>query len=323
MTWSRLLSLPVFAFALQTLLSQTPVVNADKVGLKTNQIKNLVTFGDSYTDTVAISDGGRPWPDYVVQYTGINLSPFARSGATCSNNITYRPFPSLFESQLPDYFAAQRNGTVRHTPSETIYTLWIGTNDVGVSSLLTGSNGASIVDVATCMVNWVKVLYQQGARNFLFQNMLPLETTPLYAPYSWPNRYFNAPRNTSEWSVFMRELTLAGNALTQGSLQALAPTLHDAHIGIFDSHSLFADMYKNPKLYLNGTAPLNVTGAVQTCVYELDKPGSTCTTAQGSARDSFLWYDELHPSEQADRIVAREISEVIQGKSNKWTTWLS
>ncbi len=33
--------------------------------------------------------------------------------------------------------------------------------------------------------------------------------------------------------------------------------------------------------------------------------------------------DELHPSEQADRIVAREIAEVIQGKANKWTTWLS
>lgn len=33
--------------------------------------------------------------------------------------------------------------------------------------------------------------------------------------------------------------------------------------------------------------------------------------------------DELHPSEQADRIVAREIASVIRGKANKWTTWFS
>ena len=34
-------------------------------------------------------------------------------------------------------------------------------------------------------------------------------------------------------------------------------------------------------------------------------------------------YDELHPSEQADRIVAREIAQVIEGHANQWTTWLS
>ena len=34
-------------------------------------------------------------------------------------------------------------------------------------------------------------------------------------------------------------------------------------------------------------------------------------------------YDELHPSEQADRIVAREVAQVIKGQKNQWTTWLS
>jgi hypothetical protein len=44
-------------------------------------------------------------------------------------------------------------------------------------------------------------------------------------------------------------------------LQALAPTLPGSHIAIFDSHSLIQDMFDHPALYLNGTAPLNVTGA--------------------------------------------------------------
>ncbi|KAF8153950.1 GDSL lipase/acylhydrolase [Crassisporium funariophilum] len=296
-------------------------------GIRPNQIKNLVTFGDSYTDVVAVSNGGTQWPVYASGYASVSLFPFARSGATCSNNITFRPFPSLFESQLPAYFQATAKGaSVKLDPRETIYTLWIGTNDVGANALLTGSDDASLVDVTSCMVNWVKVLYQNGARNFLFQNMIPLENVPLYAPVSYPSRYWTAQRNTTEWSVFMTELVLNGNALTKLMLQALAPSLKDAHIGIFDSHSLFADMFAHPSLYLNGTAPLNTTGAVKACVFQQNEstgdPG-TCTIATGTAKDSFLWFDELHPSEQADRIVAREVAQVIKGQANKWTTWLS
>ena len=61
--------------------------------------------------------------------------------------------------------------------------------------------------------------------------MIPLETTPLYSADSYPNRYWTAQRNTTEWSVFMRELTTAGNAIARLQLQLLAPTLYGAHIG--------------------------------------------------------------------------------------------
>lgn len=65
--------------------------------------------------------------------------------------------------------------------------------------------------------------------------------------------------------------------------------------GLFDSHSLFADMFARPHLYLNGTAPLNVTGAVHSCVLQPDKSTSdpVCTDAVGTDQDSFLWYVAL------------------------------
>nr|VWO97463.1 Mannitol 1-phosphate dehydrogenase [Ganoderma boninense] len=156
--------------------------------------------------------------------------------------------------------------------------------------------------------------------------MIPLETTPLYSADSYPNRYWTAQRNTTEWSVFMKELTTSGNAIARLELQLLAPTLHGAHVGFFDSHSLFADMVARPQLYLNGTAPLNVTGAVHSCVFDLNEstgdPG-VCTDATGTDQDSFLWFDELHPSVQAERVVAKAISDVIHRRSEKWITWLS
>ena len=159
-------------------------------GPRPNQIKNLVTFGDSYTDIVsteqhsatirtreltvrnqdAHADGGVMWPIFAAQDGNLTLFPFAKSGATCSNNVTTNGAPSVFEAQLPAYFAA--NLTLR--PSETVYTLWIGTNDVGVHGLLTdhlSTPNVSLVDVVACAVNWVEVLYKSGARNFIFQNV--------------------------------------------------------------------------------------------------------------------------------------------------------
>jgi len=169
-------------------------------------------------------------------------------------------------------------------------------------------------------------MYASGARNFLFQNMIPLQSTVLYSVDSYLNHYWTLERNTTEWNVSMSEITRSGNKLQELMLEALVPSLKDAHLGLFDSYSLFEDMLANPSSYLNGTAPLNITGCVHSCVYQLNESTAdtgVCTIANGTDRDSFLWYDELHPSEQTDRNIAKEIAEVVEGKQNRWTTWLS
>lgn len=168
--------------ALSALLALFPAVvygakpeshdHGNKQPFHKNQIQSLVTFGDSYTDVTWITNGGTiQWPQYVARYAGIQLYPYAKSGATCSNDLTYRPFPPLFGSQIPTFLGDQKNHTIKVDPRSTLYTLWIGTNDLGVSSLLTGDSSASIVDVAGCMVNWVQTMYDNGGRNFLFQNV--------------------------------------------------------------------------------------------------------------------------------------------------------
>ncbi|KDQ55498.1 carbohydrate esterase family 16 protein [Jaapia argillacea MUCL 33604] len=312
---------------LSACLTLVPSVLAWSTGVQPGQIQNLVTFGDSYTDAGAPADGGVAWPTYAAGYGPFNLYPFAKSGAVCSNYLTPRQFPPVFEYQLPAYFNETSNGTIKLDPNTTIYTLWIGTNDVGVGALLTGSDpGVTLVDTIGCAVNWVNALYASGARNFLFQNMLPLQNTILYSANSYPSRYWTAERNTTEWNVMMTELTNSGNQISRLLLSNLAPALPGAHVGLFDSYGLFTDMYNYPANYLNGTAPLNVTGCVHSCVLNVNEstgdPG-VCTIANGTDRDSFLWYDELHPSEQSDRIVAREITAAIKRTSEEWTTWFS
>jgi hypothetical protein len=105
-------------------------------------------------------------------------------------------------------------------------------------------------------------------------------------------------------------------------------------------------MFAHPASYLNGTAPsFNVTGTVNTCVFQLgDSDESVCTLVNGTDRDSYLWwvplrhhgvietraedsgmrrFNELHPSEQADRVVAGEIANIIETKGSRWVDWLS
>lgn len=158
------------------------ILASAKNPLRSNQITAFVPFGDSYTDTFTPADGGTAWPTYAVGYAGkgVSLFPFARSGATCSNNLVSRPFPSVFESQLPLWLQEKANGSLSYLvrpeargQENALYFLWIGTNDVGDNGLLTGQSapGVSLVDVVKCMINWVKVVYQNGGRNFIFANV--------------------------------------------------------------------------------------------------------------------------------------------------------
>lgn len=109
----------------------------------------------------------------------------------------------------------------------------------------------------------------------------------------------------------MKEFIVTGNELSRLMLKDLATTLPGVHIGsyavsycshlydrylenpgLFDSYSLFLDILARPQLYLNGTAPLNTTGAIRSCVYELNESledTGNCTIITGSDADSYLW----------------------------------
>lgn len=173
-------------------------------------------------------DGGAAWPIYAARYGNFKLLPYARSGAPCSNNLTPRPAPALFEDQLPLFLEELYNGTLQLNLEETMVTLWIGGNDVGRNALITGSDkGVTIADTTECAVDFLKVMYDLGARNFLFQNvsttlvlippkrqvndcchvqMAPFDRTILYSAVSYPNRYWTMERNTTQWNDYMAEL---------------------------------------------------------------------------------------------------------------------
>lgn len=119
-------------------------------------------------------DGGTAWPIYAADYGHYTLFPYAKYGAPCSTKLVPIPYPSLLESQLPAYLQDKSNGTLKTVhASDTVYTVWIGANDIGDWGLLTGQGepNVTVVDIVKCTMEWVRGLYGSGARYFLFQNV--------------------------------------------------------------------------------------------------------------------------------------------------------
>lgn len=99
-------------------------------------LKNVVTFGDSYTDsTNFIVTGGTTWPEYLASYADLHLFPFAISGATCNNDSTPRLlFPDVLHDELGAFFNTTKKNKTKLVPEETLYTLWIGERRLVIGS---------------------------------------------------------------------------------------------------------------------------------------------------------------------------------------------
>jgi len=174
----------------------------------------LVTFGDSYTDNGRLSyyiknkgkappagelhaeslttaSGGLTWPQFVAKDADAKLLDYAVSGATCSNKIVERDasfigrsFPAILDDEIPSFVAdAAFKSLSPRTPENTIYAVWIGTNDLGAGAFLTDSQapGATITDFVGCIWSVFDAIHKAGGRRFVLLNEAPLELTPLYA----------------------------------------------------------------------------------------------------------------------------------------------
>lgn len=130
------------------------------------------------------------------QNANVSLYDYAVSGAVCSNKITPRPlpaingpYPSVLEYEVPAYLADSNHKNDSGKPfmsissDDTVYAIWIGTNDLGEGAFLTDSQvpNKTIPDYVECIYSVFDHVYDNGGRYFVLMNMAPLQLTPLYA----------------------------------------------------------------------------------------------------------------------------------------------
>jgi len=325
---------------------------------------NLVAFGDSYTDenrlgyftshngvgpppgtllpeSFSTPGGGITWARFVSNFTGAKLFDYAVSGAVCDNNIIDRflgaingPFPDVvYETEAfvadTEFINATTHTNTLFTnrkADNTVYSMWIGTNDLGTFAFLTDSSlhGTSIPDYVDCVFDKFDVIYKAGGRFFVLMNLAPLQLSPLYGfpgiPGTFTVSQYWPTKNTwneTEISGKMKEFTKTTNSLFayRTPVEVLLNKRYPgASFAVFDTNSLLTDIYNNPAKYL--TSPFNVTGPFHIC----DTTGANCVNQEGTL-DQYMWFDELHPSQKTDEIVATEFVKVVQGTSTYATYW--
>ncbi|KAE8393090.1 hypothetical protein BDV23DRAFT_180970 [Aspergillus alliaceus] len=323
------------------------------------EFKNLVTFGDSYTDDTRLSyfyahngsappvgwkqpetnessSGGYTWGHYVGKAANITRHNYAVSAAVCSNKITPRTmpplgmfYPSVLEYEIPAFIAdnqyidPQGNRFLDIPPDVTVYAIWIGTNDLGNYAFLTDSQaaGKTIPDYAECVYEALDGIYASGGRYFVILNNAPLHLTPQYALLEnggaksvswWPDK----PDNQTLINYRIWEQVANANEIFKYKTPfevLVADRYPGAGVAVMDMYGLLSDIYYNPEEWF-GRIGANVTGFVKHCNSE----GEDCVHLQDE--ETFMWFDELHPSDTTDRFIAEEFVKVVNGES-RWATY--
>jgi hypothetical protein len=99
--------------------------------------------GTVFPESNATAGGGLTWPRWIAKKTGVKSCNYAVSGAVCSNNIVARDvtpnflFPDVLGYEIPALKADLRVNTIPGINAKnTLYALWIGTNDLGGTGFL-------------------------------------------------------------------------------------------------------------------------------------------------------------------------------------------
>lgn len=258
---------------------QTSMQNSHQISYSINQ---LHVFGDSLSDvgTVYKATGGLypPNPPYYrgrysngpvwVEHLAsrLSLSNSQITNTACGGSTT----GGGSINGIPGVLAQVENFTKTHpqTSSKTLYVLWAGANDY--------LNGVANPTVPVANVSRaISALVDMGAKNILVANLPDLGNVP-------------ATRK-SAFSNALTALTTAHNAGLTKSLATLKQQVgSDVHIIEFNTYALYGEAIANPTQF----GFTNVTGA---CVDNL----ANCTQP-----DQFLFWDGIHPTAAAHRILA-------------------
>ena len=265
------------------------MVVAAKFMDKTHPITELYVFGDSLSDTGMVfrATGGMypPNPTYYqgrysngrvwIEYLAESLHLSSKQ----TNNFAYggATTGSVGNSYVPSLLNQVQSFTQTHqkTNSDALYVLWAGANDYlqGVSSATVPVKNLTIA---------INSLTDVGAKKILVGNLPDLGQLPV--------------TRTSTNSVNLSALTQAHNQGLRRSLKILSQQHSDLEIVVLDANTLYRDAIANP-------AAFNFTNVTSPCL----SGSSICSNP-----DQFLFWDGIHPTAAAHRIIGKTAFSTIQ-----------
>ncbi|KAH8693799.1 GDSL lipase/esterase [Talaromyces proteolyticus] len=259
-------------------------------------IYSMFSFGDSYTTTSFNSSAVQPSPDNPmgnpelgqgtatdnVNWVGYMTTVYNKSvvlnynlavyGATVNDSVVDNEPEDLVYQISNDfrshYCLSSFASSPRWSPDASLFTIWIGINDIQFSYQNTDPFG-KIPLVLQSYFRLVEQLYECGARRFLIINVPPTTRTPKMLLFeNWHRK------------IHQRVVTSFNRQLEQG-VYHWRKQHKSASMVLFDSWSFMTKILDNPREYgfLNSD-----------CI------GDRC-----------IWWDGYHPSSAFHRLLAADI----------------
>ncbi|KAG5716875.1 Thermolabile hemolysin [Termitomyces sp. T112] len=257
----------------------------------------LFAFGDSYTtDGFNISAGvdspvsgftssnGPNWVNFLgatYNQTDVKVFDLASGGATVDAALV-PPFSSTVFSI---------------DSSNSLFAFWIGINDVGNSfgwTNITGHEPAFYKKILIRLESQLEILYEEGARSFLFLTVPPTDRAPIFLQQGS--------------KVVKRLHPLIANYNAQ--LATIVDNFKARHkdldqVTVFDTQPIFNTLPDNA----NALGFVNATGwceAYQNGTAEKNTQIDPCAPVS-----SYFWLNNLHPLFTVHDVVARGISTTL------------
>jgi len=278
-------------------------------------------FGDSLSDTgnaATLSGGAFPGTpsgtastgpvaaDYMANYFGVSGygpsaaggSNFAVIGATTgTKNFNYEindpagvnGIPGLASSGMTSQLAAFITAAPTFDPNSTLFMVWGGPNDLFLGQAL-GEDPATVT-VPTAVNNLATIvggLAAAGAKTVLVPLMPDLGVTPLGL--------------ASGNALLFSQITAGFNNALTGAM-AQVEQLTGVNVIIADTSAYLAQVLANP-------ATFGFTNTTDQC---LDSAQALATGCKG-----YLFFDEVHPTTEAHRILAGGFISLVPEPGTAW-----
>ncbi|GAA5939533.1 hypothetical protein JCM3775_004854 [Rhodotorula graminis] len=297
-------------------------------GATLDDIDTIFGFGDSYSwngysPLVGVNNipgyglttsGGYNWLQFLSQLGSnpITLYDLAASGATTNNSVISAPATDfvnqvgLFQEWFGPDGTYSTSGQVRFEANSTLYTVWIGINDVGAPYNEQTDFPQQLSEIFSSYSAAIASLYAGGARNFLILGVPPTWRTPLIQAY-----------NDSRIDVYRDRL---GQYNTR--LAALFDTLPSSHpeasFRLYDTVPFFDAILDTPQQYgfANTTAACDAYAAV-TGPPEISLP--LC----GVPLEEYVWWNSYHPAWPVHELLASVIGGILSSPNSSPTTTLT
>src|SRR5208282_4355746 len=259
------------------------------------QFNGFVFFGDSLTDAGFYGsrftvNPGQVWAQDLGEHFGVTVTPVNQGGTDFAQGGQQVTMPSPFTPpgapQRP--LSTQIDELLATTPTlnpHTLYTVWIGANDIFVNveaaaagQLTPAQVQANIVTAAAQTLQQIARLRDAGAKTIMVFNLPDIGLTPdgrasPTAPFSTLSSLFNS------------------------TLQAGLGSL-GVDIIPMNMYGLFNEVIANPAAFgfTNVTTPACTTASSATC--------SAATLVAPNAAQTYLFADGVHPTPAGHQIIA-------------------